>query len=233
MTLGGVLVGAGAGVASAAPKTAAATVAVPYSCKIDGLPEKLTIDVAATAPTTAKAGSSITLTGVQSTTVIPVSLLSVIFAVAPTTTAIAGTVTTFDVNTVDGSPATLNAAATPFSFDVPVTKTQTTPADIVAPKPPISVGPFTAGTAGSMVISPGNVVISTKLGAVDCTAPAATAADSFTITVTGSGGSSTTPPSSTGEPWASPYYWMLIGMAGAAGVSLGGTSIVIRRRRRA
>ncbi|HEV8063634.1 MAG TPA: hypothetical protein VGP46_02325, partial [Acidimicrobiales bacterium] len=81
MSFGGVLVAAGAGVASAAPATASATVAANYNCVVDGLKQPLTIDITATVPTSAKAGSSVTLTGVQSKTIIPVSFLSVIFSV--------------------------------------------------------------------------------------------------------------------------------------------------------
>ncbi|MGH9170925.1 MAG: hypothetical protein ACRD0Z_08645 [Acidimicrobiales bacterium] len=238
MAFGGVLMGAGAGVASASPKTASATVTAAYHCSIDGIPETLNISTTATAPASVAAGSTFSLTGWQTTTSIPVSLLTAIFSLDPTLTALEGTVTTADLNVSGGTPASYNAASTAFKFDVPVTKTQTTPALIVAPSPAISIGPFTAGSASSVTISPGNIDIKTSLAPVDCTAPAASSTDSFTIPVTGASTTTTTtapgsstPPAGTGEPWASSYYWLIIGLVGFAGLGLGGSSLVVARRR--
>jgi hypothetical protein len=227
LALGAVVLGASPSVASA---TSSSAPAVPYACDIAGLIHTtLNIQIAATAPVSVKAGSTFSLTGVQSTTVIPVNLLTAIFNLDPKTTAIAGTVVTFDVNATNASPATINSAATPYTFSTPVKKGQQTPADVVTPAKPTTIGPFTAGTGSSITITPGNIQINTKLGNVVCTAPTTfPAGATWTIAVKGGSG---VPGAFTGEPWASPYYWWLVGLTAVGGVGAIECGLVVRKKR--
>ncbi len=228
------LVSAGAlALAGAAPASAAGlSGTVPYNCNIANLiHETIDIGVNATAASSVGPGGTITLTGVQSTTVIPSSLVDTLIS-ALKITSIAGTVTTFDLNATNATPATINAASTPLPFSVTVHEGQN--ASITVPSAPETVGPFTAASSGTVTIVPGEVLLATKDGSVTCTAPSTfPTSEVISIPISSATSSSTpsVPATHTGEPWAGWPYWALVGLAGVIGLGSIERATRIRRRR--
>lgn len=167
------------GLGFASPAGAAvSTATINYACTFPILgAETLAVTITETAPSSVTPGQSFSLTDVQSTTVLPSSLVSTLTLLG---SSVSGTVTTFDVDATNATPATLNAAATPISFG-PVTLTSGDSATIVAPSTPETVGPFTAGSSGTIAITPGDLDMTTVLGgnsyAVTCTPPATLPSD--------------------------------------------------------
>lgn len=205
---------AGIGLA-ASPASAQTTVTVPYTCTFPILgAESVNVGITETAPASVAPGATFNLTGVQSTTVIPGSLTSTLVLIE---SSLSGTVNTFDVNAQNATPATLNGAATPISFG-PIPLTSGQPASVVAPATPETVGPFTAGSSGSVVLSPGDINIETDLSGtaynVPCTPPTTIpTADEITI-----------PINSTSIP---------VGTVGGIGLAaVAGAGLVWRQRRR-
>ncbi len=238
----GVGMAGGLALAGSAPAGASSSTAVmTYNCVfplIKGQP--IQIGVYYTAPASVAPGATFSVTAVQSKTTLPGSLVSLIMS-AFKVSKIGGTVTTFDINANGASPSTVNAASTPFSFSY--NTQQNVPVTIVTPSAPLaSVGPFTAGTSGSVTLSPGDINISATVGtskvSVDCTPPATLPAGaSVVIPIAASSGSTTTttgssvPTTATGEPFAGWPYWALISVIGVLGLVSIERSVRVRRRR--
>ncbi|HEV2361015.1 MAG TPA: DUF6801 domain-containing protein [Acidimicrobiales bacterium] len=228
-----------AGLALAAPGVAgAASGTVNYACTFPVINKTYTIPItmSATVPASVTPGQTFSITGFQTTSVIPAAVVNVFVFLKYSD--LAGTVTSFTVNATGATPASLNAAATPFSFKVPIQ--QSAAATIVTPTTPISVGPFTAGSSGTVSIVPGNVEISSKVGSstvnVPCTTTATAAVFSIPIssaaTTTTAAGTTTTasvPPPATGEPWSGWPYWMIIAIFGGLGLFSVERAIRLRR----
>jgi hypothetical protein len=225
----------GASNAAASPATATASVTVPYSCNVAGLlTEVLDIELTATAPAAVAPGASFSLSDLQTTTELSPTFIGQIFTIDPKAKDAGGTVVQFWVDASNATPSQLNAAAKSYSFDVPIKKGQKTPADVVVPPTPETVGPFTAGSSGTVGITPGNVLIDTTISGskatVTCTAPK-TFSTAETLSIAISSSASTVPTSSTGEPWANGMYWLLAALTGALGFVLLQSAVTIRRRR--
>jgi hypothetical protein len=215
------------GFAVAAPGVAgAATVSatVPYSCSFPVLgAENINIGIAATAPSSVTPSSAFSLTDVQSKTVIPSTLVDLFIAGLGVKT-LGGTVTSFALTETGGTPASVNAAASPDTFSVPIT--QNNPATIVVPKSPITVSGFTAGSSGTVVIKPGEIeikaVISKTTYTIPCTPTSVPAAATLSIAISAAAVTTTTtatvPSTHTGEPFSGWPYWALVGIAGLLGV---------------
>lgn len=162
------------GLGFAGPAGAATSSAtIDYACTFPILgAETLAVTISETAPASVTPGQSFNLTDVQSTTVLPSSLVSTLTLLG---SSVSGTVTTFDVDATNATPTTLNAAATPITFG-PVALKSGDSATIVAPSTPETVGPFTAGSSGTIAITPGDLDMTTVLDgnsyAVTCTPPA-------------------------------------------------------------
>ena len=224
----------GAILLGSAQAATAASASTPYSCNIAGVvTETLDLGVTATAPASVAPGGTVTLTNVTESVTVPASLVTLLIDFEHLST-FSGTVSTYDFNATGATPATINAmAGAGAAFTVKVTSGK--PATISVPATPQTVGPWTAGSSGTVNIFPGNVVVTTKLGAVKCAAPSSpTALASIPIT-SGSTSSSvpgtTVPATHTGEPWAGWPYWMLIGIAGVAGLGSIERATRIRRRK--
>jgi hypothetical protein len=233
--------GAAVALGTAAP-AGAATVSMTYTCPIVVSGSTLTspsfpIAITGTAPASVAPGGSVTLTDVQAVATIPASLVTLLVS-ALGVTSFGGTVTAVDFNAAGGTPATINGAPSAgFSFSVKVHSGQT--ASITVPSSPETVGPWTAGSSGSLVITPGDIDISSNVkgtkATIDCTPPSGlTSADSFTVAISSgssSAPSTTVPATHTGEPWAGWPYWVLVGVLGIAGVTSLERATRIRRRR--
>lgn len=227
---------------SAQSAGAATSGTIPYTCPISVGGSVLTtptlnIGVVATAPSSVAAGGSITLTNVQTSTTVPASLVTELVDLLHVTS-FGGTVVTFDFNATGATPATINGVpSSGVTFSVKVTSGQ--PATIVVPSSPETVGPWTAGSSGSVSIEPGNVDITTKVGTstatIDCTAGTIPSSEVATIAIGSSTGttvpSTTVPATHTGEPWAGWPYWAIVGVLGLAGVASLERATRIRRRR--
>jgi hypothetical protein len=211
-----------------------------YSCSIGGaLTFPVPIVVAATAPASVAPSGAVSLTGVQASASIPASTVKTITSVTGPIKSIGGTITGFEFIVAGGTPSTVNAAATPISFTVPV-KTGA-PAVIIAPASPTTVSGFTAGASGTLSITPGNIIIAAtvpKLGSVTvtCTAPSSASSDALSVAISSGGGSTTpttvaVPASHTGEPWAGWPYWLLVAMFGFAGLFSLERAVRIRRQK--
>lgn len=204
---------AGAGIA--APVASAQTaVTMNYTCDFPILgDETVAITITATAPSSVTPGQSFSLTGVQSTSVISAAVATDLALIE---SSISGTVTTFDTNATNATPATVNGAATPISFG-PVPVTSGDPITIVAPATPETVGPFTAGSSGTVTITPGDISLVTALGGTNYTVPCTTPSP------LPSGSSISIPISSASEP---------IGTIGGLGLAAAvGAGFVYRQRR--
>jgi hypothetical protein len=233
--------GAALALGTASP-AGAATVSMTYTCPIVVSGSTLTspsfpISFTATAPSSVAPGGSVTLTNVQATATIPASLVTLLVS-ALGVTSFGGTVKAVDFTATGGTPSSINGApAAGFTFNVKVHSGQT--ASITVPSSPETVGPWTAGSSGSVTITPGDVDITSNVkgtaATINCTPPTSlSSADSFTVAI--SSGSSSTPSTTvpathTGEPWAGWPYWALIGVLGIAGVASLERATRIRRRR--
>jgi hypothetical protein len=240
--LTGALVLATAGSASAA--TLSGT--IPYTCPIvvGGITlttPTLNIGVTATAPASVAPGGTVTLTDLQTSTTVPADLVTELIDLLKVTS-FGGTVVTFDFNATGATPATVNGVPSAgISFSVKVTSGKS--ATIVLPSTPETVGPWTAGSSGTVSIEPGNVDITTKVGSSTATIDCSTTASSIpsseiaTVAITSSTGTTTaTPPTTvpqthTGEPWAGWPYWAIVGLAGIVGLGSLERAVRIRRRR--
>lgn len=225
------------------PGTASASTmggSITYSCQFGAssptgkgaISQDLNIGVDATAPATVAPGGSVSLSSVQTSTIIPASLVTTLMTLFKVTD-FQGTVVTFDFAATNATPATLNSMPSGgigFSYKVK----KNTAVTIVVPSTPTTVGPFTAGSSGTMTIVPGNVVISTTIGGsksyVVCTPPASIpAAETASITI--KQGAPTVPATNTGEPWSGWLYWAIIAAVGALGLVSFGWAFRIRSRK--
>jgi hypothetical protein len=226
---------------SAGSAGAATSGTIPYTCPISVSGSVLTtpilnIGVTATAPASVAPGGSVTLTDVQTSTTIPASLVTELVSLLHVTS-FGGTVVTFDFNATGATPATINGVpSSGVTFSVKVTSGQ--PATIIVPSSPETVGPWTAGSSGSVSIEPGDVDITTKVGTtaatIDCTPGTIPSSEVATIAITSSSSSTpstTVPATHTGEPWAGWPYWLIVGVLGFAGVASLERASRIRRRR--
>lgn len=235
--LGGALALATAGPASAA------TVSLTYTCPIVVSGSTLTtpsfpIAFTATAPSSVSAGGSVTLTDVQAAATVPASLVTELVSLLHVTS-FSGTVVAVDFNATGATPATINGAPSAgFTFSVKVTSGE--PATITVPSSPETVGPWTAGSSGTVSIAPGDVNITTKVGSssatIDCTPPSSIpSSDTFDVAIASSGTGTTTattvPSTHTGEPWAGWTYWAIVALLGLVGVGSLERATRIRRRR--
>jgi hypothetical protein len=215
---------------------------IPYSCPISVSGSVVTtptldIGVTATAPASVAPGGSITLTGVSTSTTVPATLVTELVSLLHVTS-FGGTVVTFDFNATGATPATVNGAPSGSGATFSVKVQTGHPATIVVPTTgPETVGPWTAGQSGNVTIQPGNVVITTKVGAstasINCTSSSVPATEVASIAISSSGSSSptTVPTTHTGEPWAGWPYWMVVGLAGVVGLGAMERAVRIRRRR--
>jgi alpha-tubulin suppressor-like RCC1 family protein len=212
---------------------------VSYSCAVPDLgAQTFAATVEATSPTSVDAGDPLTVTGYQATTVLPADLVDDLIALGASS--LTGSVTVADLGATHATPSTLNAAATPLPFSVPLTEGQSA----TIPFGPVSVGPFTAGPGGTIDITPGPITISGTfpvLGAesIPCTL-ATTPAPVLTSTTIIPGLLSLTttslPAGSVGTPYeapltavggVAPYSWSVTGGSLPPGLSLGAATGVI------
>jgi hypothetical protein len=233
--------GAAFALGTAAP-AGAATVSMTYTCPIVVSGSTLTspsfpISFTATAPSSVTPGGSVTLTDMQATATIPASLVTLLVS-ALGVTSFGGTVKSVDFNATGATPATINGAPSAgFTFSVAVKSGQT--ASITVPTSPETVGPWTAGSSGTVVITPGDLDITSNVkgtaATIDCTPPSSIpSSDTFDVAISSSSSSTpstTVPATHTGEPWAGWPYWAIIGVLGLAGVGSLERATRIRRRR--
>jgi hypothetical protein len=219
--IGGALAGGFAAAAPAAAGAATVSSTVPYSCAFPVLgAESINIGIAATAPSSVAPGSAFSLTDVQSKTVIPATLVDLFIAGLGVKT-LGGTVTSFALNETGGTPASVNASATPDTFSVPIT--QNVAATIVVPGSPITVSGFTAGSSGSVVIKPGEIeikaVISKTTYTIPCTPTSVPAAATLSVPISATTTTTATVPTThTGEPFSGWPYWALVAITGLLGL---------------
>lgn len=216
--IGGALAG---GFAAATPGLAGAasvSTTVPYSCAFPLLgAEAINIGIAMSAPSSVSPGTAFSVTGVQSKTVITVSLVDLFISGLGVKT-LGGTVTGFALNATGATPSSVNAAVTPDTFSVPVSEGST--ATIVVPASPLTVSGFSAGSSGTVVIKPGSIeikaVISKTTYTIPCTPKSIPAAATLSIPI--SAAAPTVPTTHTGEPFSGWPYWALVGLIGLLGV---------------
>ena len=235
----------GALVLGSAQAAGAATLSgtIPYTCQVGAstptgkglLTETLNIGVTATVPASVSPGGTVTLTNVQTSTTVPATLVTTLIDFLHVSS-FAGNVVTFDFNATNATPATVNgvpSAGVKFSVKV---KTNT-PATIVVPPSPETVGPFTAGQSGTVTIVPGTVTISTvisgKTSYVGCstTSSSIPSTEVASIAIGSSAPGTTGPATHTGEPWAGWPYWAIVGLAGVVGLGAMERAVRVRRRR--
>jgi hypothetical protein len=146
------------------------------------------------------AGGTVQLTGVQLTTAIPANIVTEIVNLLHLTS-FTGTVATLDFDATGATPASVNGAGSGISFTIPFVAGQ--PAPLTIPSSPESIGPFTAGKSGTIVLSPGTIVITTIIGplsySIDCAPPSSlpAGAQASVAIVTSTSSSSTVATSST------------------------------------
>ncbi len=162
--LGGIAAGAptaGASVTATSPQMA-------YTCDFPIIgDETVEISITATSPSSVTPGQSFNLTSVQSTSVISGTVTT---DLAILESSISGTVTAFDVDATNATPATVNGAATPISFG-PDSFTAGDPLTLTLPATPETVGPFVAGSSGTVVLTPGDITLTTTLSGMSYTIP--------------------------------------------------------------
>jgi hypothetical protein len=230
--LTGAFLAAGAQAASATDSSATVT----YACSLlSTLNFDVPVTMSATAPSSVAPGGAVSLSGYQATASIPASTVDKIITFAGNIKSISGTLTALDVNIKGGSPATVNVASSPIAFTAAVKKGS--PATLTVPASPVAVGGITAGSSGSVVISPGNITIAATVKGIPVTvncAPPSSVPSSATFTVAIGTSTSTTvsvPTSHTGEPWAGWPYWLLVALFGLAGFGTLGRAARIRRQK--
>jgi hypothetical protein len=179
-------VAATAAPASAAPTSGASvpsgdapfTLSVPYVCDFPILgPQSLDATISGSAPQVVSPGQSFSLTGVQSTTTIPSSLVDALLLVQRS---VSGTIKTWDFAAQNAHPSAVNGAKRPISFG-PVSLTSGQPVAITAPPSPATIGPFTASNNGNVTVSAGDLDLTTWFGQLHCTPSGRSGASSLTI----------------------------------------------------
>lgn len=228
----------GAFLAAGVDTASASSASLTYTCNLIGKTFPVTVTYTATPPASVAPGGAVSLSGFQASATLPASTVTLIVNFAHVSS-IGGTITTLDLGVSGGTPATVNAAATPISFNVPVKVN--TPATLTVPSSPTTVSGIKAGSKGTLVLTPGEIAISAKVSGVSvtvgCTAPSSVpSTDTFSIPIgAASGGTGTTPatvPSShTGEPWAGWPYWLLVSLFGLAGFGILGRAARLRRQK--
>lgn len=121
------------------------------------------------APGATLAGHSVDLVGFQTTVSVPADFVNLLLEVG--LTSLSGQVTTLDVNATNTINGTVNIAAMPLDFTVPLTRNQ--PASFTIPNTPARIGPWTAGSSGTIVFSPGQMDLKASV-AITCSAPSPT-----------------------------------------------------------
>lgn len=180
---------------------------VPYSCSVAGLvTTTFNLTVTATTPASVTPGQSFSLNGVQVTTEIPANIVTLIISRLHIAS-FSGSISTFDFTASGGTPTSFNGAYGGLPFTIHFSSGQN--ASFTVPSSPESVGPFVAGHSGDVVISPGNIVITTAIGpityAITCVPPSslpagATASIPIATSSSSSTSTTTTPGSSTSVP---------------------------------
>lgn len=120
------------------------------------------------APRATQPGGSVNLTAFRSTVSIPASFVDLAIAFLGVHS-LSGDITTLDVNATNTTNGTVNAAATEIPFTVQLTEGQ--PASFTIPNTPATVGPWTAGSSGTIVFTPGTVVLTLHGIPVTCNPP--------------------------------------------------------------
>ncbi len=112
-------------------------------------------------------GQKFDLEDVQTTSVIPASLVNTALFFGLKT--LSGEVTTFNVHVAGAKPTLLNAAGTGLKFG-PVTLKSGTPVTLTLPATPADLGPFTA-SGGLVTFTPGSLDLTAIVG-ITCVPPA-------------------------------------------------------------
>jgi hypothetical protein len=232
------LTGAFLTVGSEAASATDGSVTVAYACSLlSTLNFAVPVTYTATAPASVAPSGAVSLSAFQVSASIPASTVDKIIAFAGSIKSISGKLTVINLNVKGGSPSTLNVAATPIPFTAPVSKGH--PATLTVPSSPTTISGITAGSSGTVSVSPGLITIATTVKGINVTvacAPSASGAAAATFNVAISSGSTTpttavVPASHTGEPWAGWPYWMIVALIGLVGFGTLGRAARIRRQK--
>jgi hypothetical protein len=185
------------GWAGAATAPGAIGVTIPYACRVAGLVSTtFNLTINASGPDSVAAGASFSLSGVQVTTEIPANIVTEIISLLHVVS-FSGNVATLDFTASNASPSSINGAPNGISFTIPFVTGQS--ASFTVPSSPESVGSFTAGHSGDVVVAPGDIVITTVVGplsySIDCSPPSSLPEGAtLSIPIQSSGTTTTTTP---------------------------------------
>jgi hypothetical protein len=184
-TLGGLAIVGGATPAGALgpPSTVPPVTNYTETCSVLGIISfPVTVSTFVTAPGGTQAGHSVDMHAFRSTVSIPASFVDLGISILGLSS-LSGQVTTVDINTTNTTNGTVNATPTPVPFSVALTEGQ--PATFTVPNTPATVGPWTAGSSGTITYTPGDVDLSVSaLGLsipVTCAAPSPAPALATTV----------------------------------------------------
>jgi hypothetical protein len=113
-----------------------------------------------------QAGRQLALHAFRIQVQLPVSLVNQLLGFGQSS--LSGNIGAVDFDATDATPAVINAAASPLPFG-PVALVANQPATFTVPTAPTNVGPWTAGSSGSIAITPGPIVFNLDIGLFVCT----------------------------------------------------------------
>ena len=152
-------VGAAIPAGAAAVKTAyTATCSTTFFGKVT---LKLPLSISATVPLGVDPGHTLRVSGFQATVSISATLTTAFINVLHAAS-VSGTVTTLDVKATTATPATTNLGAPPLKFG-PVTPVPKEPTNLSVPTTPTTLGPFKAGSGGTIALSIGTIKVNTVI----------------------------------------------------------------------
>lgn len=117
----------------------------------------VTVTTFAAVPGATPAGGSVDLYAFRSTVTVPASFVDLGIAFLGLTS-LDGQLTTVDINATNTTNGPVNATPTPIPFSVTLTEGQ--PANVTLPSTPATVGPWTAGSSGTITYTPGELAFS-------------------------------------------------------------------------
>lgn len=127
-----------------------------FKCTSSYGPFTFSAGVSGTTPANIQHGSAVKMTGFQVSVTVPASIVNRLISLG--IHSVTMNTSLVDINATDASPKTVNAANPPISYG-PVALHQNKPAIFLLPASPITIGPWTAKTVGTMLFKTGNVTV--------------------------------------------------------------------------
>jgi hypothetical protein len=128
-----------------------------YGCTVFGGTVALPISFSGTVPIGVDPGHTAKVTGFQASVNISKTLVGAFIGVLKAKS-LSGTVTTLDIAATTATPTSVNVAASKLKFG-PITPVTGQPLALSIPNPPVTLGPFKAGSGGTITITTATVKV--------------------------------------------------------------------------